>query len=85
MNDFRQALRTALVIQFGADQDGLDDDTKLFSGGLIDSLTVMDLVGYVERQIGKRIPAADITLNNFDSIAQIVAFARTLRGSEEGQ
>jgi len=83
MNDFQRALRAALVAQFGADPASLDDDTKLFSGGLIDSLSVMDLVTFVERELGKRVPPADIILDNFDSIAQIVAFARTLGGARQ--
>jgi len=83
MNDFQRALRAALVAQFGADPASLDDDTKLFSGGLIDSLSVMDLVTFVERELGKRVPPVAITLENFDSIAQIVAFARTLTGARQ--
>lgn len=83
MNQLREALRAALVAQFGADRGSLDDDTKLFSSGLIDSLSVMDLVCFVEREVGKRVPPVDITLNNFDSIAQIVAFARALIAAEK--
>jgi len=77
-NDLRQALRTELVARFGADRSTLDDDTGLFSTGVIDSLSVMDLVCFVESRIGTRVPAADITLDNFDSIARIVAFAHAL-------
>jgi len=83
LDGFRRALRAALVAQFGADAASLDDDTKLFTGGLIDSLSVMDLVTFVERELGKRVPPAAITLENFDSIAQIVAFARTLGGTRQ--
>lgn len=78
MNDLKQALRTELVTQFRVDRDSLDDNTGLFSSGLIDSLSVMDLVCFVEGEIGQAVPPADITLENFDSIARIVAFAHTL-------
>ena len=78
MNDFKQALRTALVTQFRVDRDRLDDNTGLFSGGLIDSLSVMDLVCFVEREIGRTVPPAEITLDNFDSVNRIVHFAETL-------
>lgn len=83
MNDLQQTLRTALVTQFGLDRATLDDNTGLFSRGLIDSLSVMDLVFFVEREIGQAVPPANITLENFDSIARIVAFARILTGAEE--
>ena len=83
MNHFKQALRTALVTQFRVDQGRLDDNTGLFSGGLIDSLSVMDLVCFVESEIGRAVPPTDITLENFDSIDRIVRFAEmlTLAGS----
>jgi D-alanine--poly(phosphoribitol) ligase subunit 2 len=83
MNDLRQTLHTALVTQFRVDRDGLDDNTGLFSSGLIDSLSVMDLVCFVEHEIGRAVPPTAITLENFDSIARIVAFARTLTGAEK--
>jgi acyl carrier protein len=78
MNDLRRALRTELVTHFRIDGKGLDDDTALFSSGLIDSLSVMDLVCFVEREIGRPVPPAEITFENFDSIARITAFVRTL-------
>jgi len=81
MNDLRQALRAALVTQFRVERGRLDDDTALFSSGLIDSLTVMDLVCFVESQIGRSVPPGDITLQNFDSIARIVAFANALHAA----
>jgi acyl carrier protein len=83
MNDFKQALHTALVTQFRVDRNGLDENTALFSSGLIDSLGVMDLVGFVEGQIGQAVPVDAITIENFDSIARIVAFARTLTGEKK--
>jgi len=81
MNDFRQTLHTALITQFRVDRTRLDDNTGLFSTGLIDSLSVMDLVCFVEGAIGQAVPPTDITLENFDSIARIVAFAQTLTGT----
>ena len=35
MNDLKQALRTVLVTQFRVSRDSLDDNTALFSSGLI--------------------------------------------------
>lgn len=83
MNDLKQALRRALPSHFGV-KGALDDDTGLFSGGLIDSLSVMDLVSLVETEIGCQIPPAAITLENFDSISRIVRFAESLTSAREG-
>ena len=78
MNDLKQALRTALVTQFRVNQGSLDDNAGLFSSGLIDSLSVIDLVCFVEQEIGRTVPPSEITLENFDSVNRIVRFAETL-------
>lgn len=83
MDNLRTSLRRALVTRFGV-KVALTDDTGLFSGGLIDSLSVMDLVGFVEETIGCVIPPAEITFEHFDSIESIVRFADTLRTPGEG-
>jgi D-alanine--poly(phosphoribitol) ligase subunit 2 len=83
MNNLRQTLRTALVTHFRIDRGSLDDNTELFSSGLIDSLSVMELVCFVEGEIGQAIPPSEITIENFDSIARIVAFAQTLNDPEK--
>jgi acyl carrier protein len=84
MTDLRHAIRTALITRFGAAKNALDDETALFSSGMIDSLSVIDLVSFVEGQIGQPVPPEQITLENFDSIAKIVAFASTLGSETEG-
>ena len=73
MEELNKALRGALVSRFGVLQ-ALEDDTALFSGGLMDSLSVIELVSFIEEQIGCAIPPAEITLQNFDSISRIVRF-----------
>jgi acyl carrier protein len=80
MNDLKQALRRELVSHFRF-KGKLDDDTGLFSGGHIDSLSVMDLVSFVETEIGCQVPPDAITLDNFDSISRIVRFAESLTSS----
>ena len=83
MDDLKAALRRALVSRFGV-KGALNDDTKLFSGGLIDSLSVIELVSFVESEIGCAIPPAAITLENFDSIDRIARYATTLVSSGDG-
>lgn len=79
MSDLRTALRTALVGQFGVDEGALTDDSELFSEGLLDSLTVMELVDFVEAQAGVPIPPQDIVLDNFDTVARIVRYVDALK------
>jgi len=79
MENLKKAIRGALVSRFGV-RVPVNDDTELFSRGLIDSLNVIELVTFVEGELGKAIPPADITLDNFDTINRIARFAGTLGG-----
>lgn len=79
MDDLKKALRRALVSRFGV-RVPVDDDTEIFSRGLIDSLGVVELVTFVEGELGRPIPPADITLDNFDTINRIARFAGKLGG-----
>jgi acyl carrier protein len=82
MEELNKALREVLVSRFEVRQT-LDDDTALFSGGLMDSLSVIELVNFIEEKIGCPIPPAEITLQNFDSISRIVRFASRLGASAD--
>lgn len=52
------------------------DDTPLFSSGLIDSFSMIDLITFIESQCGTSISPADITLDNFDTIGRIMHFTQ---------
>jgi acyl carrier protein len=82
MEELRTALRNALVSRFGVKKALLTDQTELFSAGLIDSLSVMDLVSVVENLTGSCIAPTEITLENFDSIDRIVRYITDLKAKE---
>ncbi len=48
-------------------------DTKLISGGLIDSFSLVSLQAYIAKEFGKNIPAPRITAQSFDTVRQMVA------------
>ena len=75
MKEFSDSIRRQIAIRFSIDAEGLGDDAELFSSGLINSLGVMDLVALVEQELGRAVEPTDITLENFDSIANITAYA----------
>jgi acyl carrier protein len=47
-------------------------DTKLISGGLIDSFSLVSLQAYIAKEFGKNIPAPRITATSFDSVRQMI-------------
>jgi acyl carrier protein len=79
MSDLRAVLHTALVQQFGVDEKVLTDEAELFSDGLLDSLSVMEFVDFVQSQAGVSIPPQDIVLENFDTLPRIVRYVERLK------
>jgi acyl carrier protein len=74
-------LSNYLSDQLGIDTAGITDDTPLFSSGLIDSFSMLDLVVFIEKNAGFRIKPTEMTMDNLDSIAKMLAFVRTKTGA----
>jgi acyl carrier protein len=70
----RKSLRRFLQERQGLEPEDFEDDTLLFSSGLIDSFSMVDLIMFIEEAAGFRVHPADVTLNNFDSIDRLLAF-----------
>jgi acyl carrier protein len=68
-------IRNAVARWVKRKPDGFDDDTSLIGGGLIDSMTIVDLIADLEDGLGIRIPTTDVRPDDFDSIRSI---ARTV-------
>ena len=45
--------------------------TPLFTGGLIDSIRILELIAWTERAIGCEIPDERIRMDNFGTVARI--------------
>lgn len=54
--------------------------TQLFSAGLLDSMSVLDLTLFIEREAGIPIPVADVSMQNFDSIERILGYVASRAG-----
>ena len=52
----------------------IGDDDSLLRTGVITSLGMMELVGWVEEEFGIAIDPADITEQNFDSLRNVARF-----------
>jgi acyl carrier protein len=48
-----------------------DDDTALVSGGLIDSMSLVDLILDLETAVGVKIPVMEVQPDDFDSVRTI--------------
>ena len=66
---------TAQILDFVktelAETDELDAQTDLLTSGLVGSLGVMRLVGFVEERFGYSVPPEDLVIENFIDIATL--------------
>jgi len=57
----------------------LTQDLSLLDSGIVDSLGVLDLVGFIEEQFGIEAQDDDLVPENFDSIEALARFVRERR------
>jgi len=51
----------------------IEHDTELFASGLVDSLRVLELIAWTERETGRTIPDRMIRMENFRTPGRIAA------------
>jgi clorobiocin biosynthesis protein CloN5 len=57
----------------------VDADTPLIDRGLLDSLSLLQLMLFIEEQSGVHVPDDEVTLENFRSVRSIGAMVQRLR------
>lgn len=60
----------------GLSTEELESGAPLFTSGALDSFDLVEIVVFVEKHIGKRIPALAVNMENFDTVDSIL---RTIR------
>jgi len=60
-------------------QDRVGPNDSLIDRGIIDSIGLMQLMGFVEQRTGIRIPDHMVTPDNFQSVAAIEAMLNRLK------
>ena len=71
----RETILDHLGSRMGVDTAGLDDETPLFSGGILDSFSMVDLILFIESATGQRMSPTEVNLDNLDSVARILRYA----------
>ena len=72
----REGILGYLQLKQGLDPSLIEsDDTELFSSGLLDSFSMVDLILFIETEGGFKMNPSEVNLDNLDSVGRIVAFA----------
>ena len=73
MDSIRELVRQFILQNFlpGEDPKNLKDDTELKESGILDSLSTLKLVTFLEEQFKIELEAADLDASNLSSVASI--------------
>lgn len=55
----------------------LESDTDLLSSGLLDSISVMKLISFIETKYGYTVPAHDMIIEHFITVEAISSYLNT--------
>jgi len=72
----RDGLMDFMTDRMGLDPEGVEDDTPLFSSGILDSFSMVDLIMHVEEHTGRRMSAGEVSLDNLDTLSGILGYVR---------
>ena len=63
------------------EEDEINNEEPLFSSGIVDSVSLIELVGFVEKRVSIKVTPGQLTLDNWDSLDRIRDFiARSVAG-----
>jgi acyl carrier protein len=73
MNEITEAVHGYILKEFlrGESPDELTDETPLITGGILDSISTLKLVNFLEDRFGITVEAHEAGVDNLDSVGQI--------------
>jgi acyl carrier protein len=73
MDTIRKTIHEFILEKFlaGESPDELTDDTPLITGGILDSISTLKLVSFLEDRFGITVEAHESGVENLDSVGQI--------------
>lgn len=81
MQIVREQIHRHVRENFLFDDGDVGDDTSLLDEGIIDSMSVLELVLFVEEHFGVAVAEREVVPDNFDSVNALVAFVACKLGA----
>jgi len=78
MSDVEQKIKTYIAsnILFSDNGYPYPDDASFLDKGVVDSMNVLELVSFVEKQFGIVVEDQDLVPDNFDSVSRLADYVR---------
>jgi acyl carrier protein len=82
VDSIQSTVKAYILEQFlpDANPDDLSEDTRLISGGILDSLATVKLVVFLEQQFGIDVDAHEVNNDNLETIDLIAKLVRSKQG-----
>ena len=83
MDEIETLIHNFILHEFlpGESPDELKNDTRLITGGILDSISTLKLVTFLEDHFGIRIEAYEAGVEHLDSIRSIAELVAAKRGA----
>lgn len=83
MSQIADTIRTFILTRYlpGESPANLTDDTPLRSSGILDSLSTLSLISFLEEEYKIEVEAHETDVDNFDRIRDIAAFVERKRAA----
>ena len=82
-NGPHEQIRSFILKKFpAAKKRGLNDEMPLLETGIVDSLGVLDVVGFLEQRFRIKIDDDELTPDNFTNVRCLAAFVERKTGAE---
>lgn len=82
-NDMKtlETIRNFLLNEFLPDEDPADltDSTELVTSGVLDSIALLTLIGFLEEEFGVEVDAHEADVDNFNTLSDITRLVESKR------
>jgi len=75
-NEMKDKIRKFIVEVCLKNKRTIEDDDSLFDKGIVDSVELLELVAFLEKEFGISIVVADISVAHFDTVNLIEQYVR---------
>lgn len=73
----KNELKKFIVERFMGGEGTIKDNESLFASGIVDSLRLVELIAFIEKDFGVTIKMSEVSVKNFDSIDNIERLLRS--------
>ncbi len=80
MDAIPEAVKTYILEEILDEPEEIEASTPLISGGILDSIGSLKLVGFLEESYGISVEAHEVNVDNLDSLDAIHEFVKSKQG-----